>query len=61
MLILRLIGVLALIAVGAALLLYVFTRNRRYLSVAWRVFQFAALFAIVAMAFYVIERLLLIA
>lgn len=61
MLILRLVGVLALIAVGAALLLYVFTQNRRYLSVAWRVFQFAALFAIVAMAFYVIERLLLIA
>lgn len=61
MLILRLVGALALIAVGAALLLYLFTRNRRYLTLAWRVFQFAALFAIVAMAFYVIERLLLIA
>jgi len=60
MLLLRLVGALALIAIGAALVLYVFTRNRRYLSFAWRIFQFTLVFAIVVMAFYVVERLLLV-
>ncbi|MGQ0525061.1 MAG: hypothetical protein ACT4P8_15545 [Betaproteobacteria bacterium] len=59
MLILRLVGALALITIGAALLVYLFTRNRIYLGFAWRVFQFAVVFAMVVMAFYVVERLLL--
>lgn len=59
MLILRLVGALALITIGAALLVYLFTRNRIYLRFAWRVFQFAVVFAMVVMAFYVVERLLL--
>lgn len=57
---LRLVGALALIAIGATLLLYLFTRNRRYLTLAWRVFQFALVFAVVVMLFYVVERLLLV-
>lgn len=57
---LRLVGALALITIGATLLLYLFTRNRRYLTVAWRVFQFALVFAVVVMLFYVVERLLLV-
>jgi hypothetical protein len=59
MLILRLVGALALITIIAALLVYLFTRNRIYLRFAWRVFQFAVIFAMVVMAFYVVERLLL--
>lgn len=59
MLVLRLIGALALITIGAGLILFLFTRNRRYLTFAWRVFQFTVIFAIVLMAFYVLERLLL--
>jgi hypothetical protein len=59
MLILRLVGALALITIIAALLVYLFTRNRIYLRFAWRVFQFAVVFAMVVMAFYVVERLLL--
>lgn len=59
MLVLRLVGVLALITIGAALVLYLFTRNRRYLTFAWRCFQFSVIFAAVLMAFYVVERLLL--
>jgi hypothetical protein len=61
MLILRLVGALALIAIGVALVLYLFTRNRRYLRFAWRVLQFAVLLAVVVMVFYLIERLLLVA
>lgn len=59
MLVLRLVGALALITIGAGLILFLFTRNRRYLTFAWRVFQFTVFFAVVLMAFYVLERLLL--
>lgn len=57
--VLRLVGILALITIGLALVLYLFTRNRRYLNFAWRVFQFAVVFLIAFMALYVLERLVL--
>jgi len=57
---LRLVGALALITIGAALVLYLFTRNRRYLNFAWRVVQFALVFAVAVMVFYIVERLLLV-
>jgi hypothetical protein len=57
MVVLRLIGILALIAIVGSIALYLFTRNRRYLTVAWRVFQFAFVFLVVFLAFYVLERL----
>lgn len=60
MLILRLLGILVLITVVGSIGLYVFTRNRRYLSFAWRVFQFAFVFLLVFLAFYVLERLVLV-
>jgi hypothetical protein len=60
MLVLRLIGILALIAIVGAIALYLFTRNRRYLTFAWRVFQFAFVFLLVFMALYVLERLVLV-
>lgn len=59
MVLLRLIGILAVIAISLGLVLYLFTRNRRYLTFAWRVFQFGIVFAMVFMAFYVLERLVL--
>ncbi len=60
MLILRLVGALVLIAIIGALALYVFTRNRRYLTLAWRIFQFAFVFLLVFLALYVLERLVLV-
>ena len=61
MLVLRLIGILVLIAIAGSIALYLFTRNRRYLTVAWRVFQFAFVFLLVFLALYVLERLVLVA
>ncbi|MDH5534244.1 MAG: hypothetical protein OEZ08_01570 [Betaproteobacteria bacterium] len=61
MLVLRLVGIVALISIGAALILYVVTRNRRYLTFAWRVFQFALVFLLVFAALYLVERVLLVA
>jgi len=60
MIVLRLVGVLALIGLGACLVLFLFTRNRRYLTVAWRVLQFAFIFLIAFLALYVLERVVLV-
>jgi len=59
-LVLRLIGVLVLITVAGSITLYLFTRNRRFLTFAWRVFQFAFIFLLVFMALFVLERLVLV-
>jgi len=59
-LVLRLIGILALIAIIGSIALYIFTRNRRYLTIAWRVFQFAFVFLLIFLALYVLERLVLV-
>lgn len=60
MIIARLVGLLVLITIGVALALYLVTRNRRYVTFAWRVFQFAVVFLMVLMALYVLERLVLV-
>lgn len=60
MLVLRLIGILVLIAIVGSIALYLFTRNRRYLTIAWRVFQFAFVFLLVFLALFVLERLVLV-
>ncbi len=60
MVVLRLIGLLVLITLAGSFAMYLFTRNRRYLTFAWRVFQFAFVFLLVFMALYVLERLVLV-
>jgi len=60
MVVLRLIGVLVLIGIVGAIMLYLFTRNRRYLTFAWRLFQFAFVFLLVFLALYLLERLVLV-
>ena len=60
MLVLRLVGILVLITIAGSIALYLFTRNRRFLTFAWRVFQFAFMFLLTFMALYVLERLVLV-
>jgi len=60
MFVLRLIGILVLITIVGSIGLYLFTRNRRYLTFAWRVLQFAFVFLVVFLALYVLERLVLV-
>ncbi len=59
MLVLRLVGILVLIALVGALALYLFTQNRRYLTFARRVVQFGLVFLVVFLTLYVLERLVL--
>ena len=60
MVVLRLVGILVLIALVGSVALYLFTRNRRYLTVAWRVFQFGFVFLLVFLTLYALERLVLV-
>lgn len=60
MLVVRWLGLLVLITIAGAIAMFLFTRNRRYLTFAWRVFQFAFVFLLVFMALYVLERLVLV-
>ncbi|HSR06033.1 MAG TPA: hypothetical protein VLM42_02680 [Bryobacteraceae bacterium] len=60
MIVLRLIGILVLITIGTSLAMYLFTRNRRYIQFAWRVFQLAVVFVMVFMVLFVVERLVLV-
>jgi hypothetical protein len=55
----RLIGILALLAIALALVLYLFTRNRKFLTIAWRIFQFAVILLLVFMGLFVLERLVM--
>lgn len=60
MLLLRLVGILALVSVGVALVLYLLSRDRRYLRFAWRVLLGSLAFALLLMVFYAAERFLLV-
>ena len=60
MFVLRLTGVLCLLALLVALALFGFTRDRRYLRWAWRIVQFMFAFAIVVMLLYLFERLVFV-
>lgn len=60
MLLLRIVGILAAIAIGAGIIAYLFTRDRRYLSLSWRVAKYALIFALVLFALLALERLIVI-
>lgn len=60
MVLLRLIGLLTLVAIAVCLGLYVFTRDRRYLRYAAAVFRFALVVVTVFAVVYLLERLILV-
>lgn len=59
MLVLRIAGFLLLITVGGALLVFLLTRDRRWLRFAWQVLKYGMVMACVVLAFMLFERLLL--
>ncbi|HVS26355.1 MAG TPA: hypothetical protein VHE58_03530 [Burkholderiales bacterium] len=58
--VLRLVAYIALIAIGLALALWLFTRNRRYLNFAWQLFRFFVVLAALVLGLFVLERLIII-
>lgn len=60
MLVLRLIGILLVISVGACFVAYVVTRNARYLSLAGSIIKYAGIGALLIIALLVLERVLVL-
>ena len=60
MLVLRIVGFLVLITIGASLVMYLFTKNRRYVTFAWQVFKYGMVMAIVVLTFILFERMVLV-
>lgn len=60
MIVLRLMGFLFLVALGVSFALYLATRQRRYLSLAFGLIKFGVALALVFVALYLLERLVLI-
>jgi hypothetical protein len=60
MVVLRLVGLLVLVSIAGSLAIYFFTRDRRYLTFAWRILQFAFVFLVLFAVFYLLERLVLV-
>jgi hypothetical protein len=56
---LRVVGFLVLIVITGAVGMYVFTKDRRWLRWAWRVFTGALVVALIVAAFLVLERLII--
>lgn len=59
MLVLRIVALLAVIVVGVSVLAWVFTGNRKYLKVAWRVFLFSLTAILIFLVLLFFERLLI--
>jgi hypothetical protein len=60
MLLLRIVGVLVAITIGAGIVAFLFTRDRCYLRLSWQVAKYAALFALVVLALMFLERIVVL-
>jgi hypothetical protein len=56
---LRIVGFIVFITIGAGVAMYLFTSDRRWLRFAWQVLKYALLVAAVGLAFLALERLIL--
>jgi hypothetical protein len=60
MLVLRLLGALLIVVVGAAAVVYIVTKDRRWLRFARQSLVFGVVILLIFLALYALERLLLI-
>jgi hypothetical protein len=60
MLLLRIVGVLTAIAIGAGILAYLLSGEKRYLRLAGRIAKYALIFVLVVMALMFLERVLVL-
>ena len=56
MLALRIAGVLVVLVTASGVVLYLLTRDRKYLSFAFRVFKYALVFALLLLGLLLLER-----
>jgi len=56
MLALRIAAILAVLATAAGIVLYLLTRDRKYLHYAFQVFEYAVIFALLVFGLLLLER-----
>jgi hypothetical protein len=59
-LILRIVGVLTVIAIGAGVVAYLFSGDKRYLRLSARIAKYALMFALVVLALMFLERIIVV-
>ena len=57
---LRLLAVILVVAIGAMLVAFMLTGNRNYLALAWRLFRYGIVFALLVFGLLIIERVAVI-
>lgn len=60
MLLLRIVGVLTAITIGAGILAYLFSGDKRYLRLSGRVAKYALIFVLVILALMFLERVIVL-
>lgn len=60
MLLLRIVGILTVIAIGAGIFAWLLTRDRCYLALSGRIAKYAVIFALILFALLAFERLIVI-
>lgn len=60
MLLLRIIGVLTVIVIGAGIVAYLFTGEKRFLYLAARTTKYALIFVLVVLALMFLERVIVL-
>jgi hypothetical protein len=60
MLLLRIVGILAAIAIGSGIVAWLFTRDRRYLILSGRIAIGALLFSFLVLVLFAVERLIIL-
>jgi len=58
--VLRIVGLLVVITIGASLVTFLLTKNRRYVTFAWQVLKYGAVMAIIVLTCLLFERLVLV-
>jgi hypothetical protein len=61
MLVLRIAGILVVLIVFGSVVVYLLTRDRRYLRFAFQVFKYALIFALLVFGLLILERALMLA
>jgi len=56
---LRVVGFLALIVIGASIVTFLVTKDRRWLRFGWQVLKYSLILGLIFLAFLALERLVL--
>jgi hypothetical protein len=60
MLLLRVLGVLVAISIGAGIVAFLFTRDRRFLRLSFVITKYALIFGLVVLALLFLERIVVL-